>query len=392
MFSLVSVYNNPAKLEARLRAGLARQQVPHQLICVDNRAGRFSGAAAALNEGARQAEGEWIIFLHQDVELLGHDWLARADRHLAGMGPEGWHGVVGRTASGRWRGLIRDRAMIFGEPFDAPVEVQTLDEIVLIHRNGGADYVYFDDGIPGWHAYGVEACCAALRRGGRNSVLPLPVWHDSNSTNQAGLRQAHQYVWQKHRDAFSRIYTTCGVLPHPYGWSGSYKIASFCRGLADLRYLAWRRWTQRRDAFTRTPWEVLEELTSGEEAADCLHRPMDIPPLVGCAFTDRTNTPRRITHHFAGLRAKGPFAACLVIAPDLALSLDGLAQLPPGPRRVIVCLYLDKAQVGPEQWRRRLGRPFGCNLAVEADGTRWAILDFVADGDTAPIAAERGSR
>jgi hypothetical protein len=392
MFSLVSVFNNPVKLEARLRAGLARQQTPHQLICVDNRAGRFCGASAALNEGARQAEGEWIIFLHQDVELLGPDWLVRAERHLAGMGSEGWHGVVGRTARGRWRGLIRDRAMIFGEPFDAPVEVQTLDEIVLIHRNGGAGHVYFDEGVPGWHAYGVEACCAALRRGGHNTVLPLPVWHDSDSTNQTGLRQAHQYVWQRHRDAFARIYTTCGVLPHPYGWSGSYKIASFCRGLADLRYLGWLRWTRRRDAFTRTPWEVLEELTRGEEAVDCLHGPMNSPPLVGGAFTDRTTSPRRITHHFTGLRADGPFADCLVIAPELAPSLESLAQLPPGPRHVIVCLYLDGAQAGPVQWRRRLGRPFGCTLAVEADGTRWAILDFAVGAGSAQTAAEGGAR
>src|SRR6516164_1171797 len=75
MLSLVSVYNNAAKLEARLQASLARQNRAHQLICVDNRSGRFGGAAAALNHGAAQAKGDWIVFLHQDVELLGNDWL-----------------------------------------------------------------------------------------------------------------------------------------------------------------------------------------------------------------------------------------------------------------------------------------------------------------------------
>ena len=103
MLSLVCVYNNQNTLEERLKAGFARQTVPYQLICVDNRDGRFAGAAAALNHAAALATGAWIIFLHQDVELLCDDWLDRVEASLTHLDPKGWHGVVGRTSTGRWR-------------------------------------------------------------------------------------------------------------------------------------------------------------------------------------------------------------------------------------------------------------------------------------------------
>jgi glycosyltransferase involved in cell wall biosynthesis len=375
MLSLVSVYNNAAKLEARLQASLARQNRAHQLICVDNRSGRFGGAAAALNHGAAQAKGDWIVFLHQDVELLGNDWLEWAEALLGRVDPDGWHGVVGRTARGRWRGLLRDRDMVFGEPFDEPIEVQTLDEIVLIHRNQGAGAVYFDEELSGWHAYGVDACCRAVRRGARNYVLPLPVWHDSASTNQAGLREAHRYVWAKHASAFRRVYTTCGVLPHPYGWSGSYKIATLLKSVRGWQHLGWMRLAEG-DRFRRSPWEVLEELTAAEPEVHCFHRTARIPAIAGYGFTDRARVRRRIVHHFEGMPGPDMNTECVVIAPDLAPEFRSMSELPPGTKRLIVAVYLDGATASPSCWRKMLGRDFACRLAIEADETRWAVMDL----------------
>jgi hypothetical protein len=380
MISLVCVYNDAAKLASRLQAGLARQTVPHQLICVDNRDGRFPGAAAALNWGARHAVGEWVAFVHQDVQFLCDDWLQRAQEFLSELPPGGWHGVVGRTHRGRWRGLLRDRAMVFGEPFSQPLEMQTLDELLLIRRNQPGGRAFFDEGVPGWHAYGVEACCSALRQGERNFILPLPVWHDSSATNQAGLRQAHAYVWRKHHDAFACIFTTCGVLPHPYGWSRSYRVATLLRRLRDCCYPAWLRVAGARAAFRKSPWEVLEDRTRRERLVDCLHAPMRLARLEAVGFTDRTRAPRRIAHHFEGFRPGSLLSDCVVIAPELARDLQDIRQLPGGGRRLIICLYLGDKNARPGYWRRVLGRSFHCSLAMEADQTRWAILD----SDTTP--------
>jgi glycosyltransferase involved in cell wall biosynthesis len=381
MLSVVSVVNDPAKASARLRAGLARQTAAHELIVVDNQDNSFTGAAEALNRGARQARGEWIAFLHQDVELLTPDWLVRAEAMLNGLAPEGWCGVAGRTAAGRWRGLLRDRAMVFGDAFGEPVEVQTLDELVLVHRNRGQGYSYFDAALTGWHAYGVDVCCTALRTGGRNYVLPLPVWHDSNSTNRRGLSEAHAFVWRKHRAAFRRIYTTCGVLPDPYGWSGSWRIADFSRRLRNWRHVTWLRRAEPAP-FALTPWQALEGLTCDEPVVEVLHARAWFDELEGTAFTDHTASPRRVVHRFAGAETNGLRSDCVVLAPDLTVGLTDPGWQPPGVRRVLICLYLHEDHGGPAHWARLLRRSFRCTLAMEADETRWAILDVEPAGDT----------
>jgi hypothetical protein len=309
------------------------------------------------------------------VELLGDDWLEQAESLLQRVDPNGWHGIVGRTRQGRWRGLLRDRDMVFGEPFDEPIEVQTLDEIVLIHRNQGAGAAYFDERLSGWHAYGVDACCRAIRNGARNFIVPLPVWHDSASTNLAGLRDAHRYVWTKHRDAFRRIYTSCGVLPHPYGWSGSYKIATFLERLSGWAYFDWMRLAES-EPFRRTPWEVLEDQTATEPEVHCYHRPHRVGTLEGVAFTDRAKVRRRVVHHFEGLPNADVTAECVVIAPDLAPQLRSLDQLPCGVRRLLVATYLHEPTASLSHWRQVLGGRFACWLALEKDHTRWAIMDL----------------
>jgi hypothetical protein len=374
MLSVVSVVNDPAKAGARLRAGLGRQTAEHELIAVDNRDGRFAGAAAALNHGAAAARGQWIAFMHQDVELLTTDWLATAEAMLNDLHVEGWCGIAGRTAAGRWRGVLRDRAMVLGDAFDCPVEVQTLDELLLIQRNRGPGHNYFDNALSGWHAYGVDACCTALRAGARNYVLPLPVWHDSASTNRRGLTEAHTFVWQKHRSAFRRIFTTCGILPHPYGWSGSWRIAQWTRRLHDRRFKTWLRRSEA-NPFTQTPWEVLETLTRDESTVEVLHAECRFGELEGTAFTDQTACPRRVIHRFSGRRIDRLRSDCIVLAPDLTGSLTNLDWLPAGLRRLLVCVYLEEGSGSPQRWNDLLSRSARCTLAMEADETRWAILD-----------------
>jgi hypothetical protein len=377
MLSLVSVVNDPIKMEARLLAGLRRQNAPHQLIVVDNQDRRFPGASTALNWGARQAVGNWIVFLHQDVELLGADWLERTENWLSNLDRKGWHGVVGRNACGRWRGLLRDRAMVFGEPFDQPIEVQTLDEVLLVHANCGTKHVYFDEGVPGWHAYGVDVCCTALRQGAQNYVLPVPIWHDSSSTNRSGLGKSHAYVWEKHRQAFRRIYTTCGILPHPFGWTGSWRVSQAQQKIRHLFYAPWRWPGGKRNPFSRSPWEVVEEWTRDETAVDCLHEGQKAASVLTAAgFTDFTRAPRQILHHFCATTPPAGLCDCVVIAPELARRFpDFRGRLPRNLRRLIVCLYLDDCCARSNLWQKRLGRNFQCELAIEADETRWAILE-----------------
>ncbi len=379
MISVVCVFNNSEVLERRLLAGLRTQSAPHELICVDNRASQFDSAAKALNWGARQAHGQWLVFAHQDVELLSANWLERAEQMLERTPDAGWVGIAGCTDAGQFVGILRDRAALWGEVFDAPLEVQTLDECVLIHRRVEGRQEYFDEGVPGWHAYGVDACCVAIREGARNYILPLPTWHDSKETNIAGLEEAHAYVWAKHGDALGRICTVCGVLPEFYGWSGSRWTALSERlslRLAAARYelAGYHR------ALRRGFLETLEELTRGEEFVEYLHASAPFDPVEAGALMPQSKSLRRIVHRFDGWEACELESGALIIATDLARSvgenLERLRSLAASGRRVWLCMNLEDARREMSLWRELRRRSSAVMLTRRYDKTSVAIFEI----------------
>ena len=382
MISIVCVYNDAAVLDGRLLGSLARQSARHEVVPVDNRASRFASAAAALNWGASQARGDWLLFAHQDVALLSGDWLARAENLLESHAPRGWCGAAGTDASGRFRGMLVDRAALDGEPFDAPEEVQTLDECLLIRGRDGEGRAYFDEGLTGWHAYGVEACCAAIRGGAKNYVLPLPVWHDSASTNMRGLEEAHRYVWEKHGAALRRITTTCGDLPAEYGWGR--------RSLGDSLKGAWgrvetsyyHRVAGYPSAFHHVFGERLDALTDAEEEVECLHRREWYGPLEARAFSARAARRRRVVHRFEGWDAGESGAGCVVVATDLTAALPDdlgpLKSLRGRARRVIACLNWEDARGA--RWKALRGLARRVELTRRWDGSRVAVLELAASG------------
>jgi hypothetical protein len=375
MFSVICVYNDAATLERRLLAGLTAQTEPHEVVAVDNRDSRFPSAATALNHGASQASGDWLVFAHQDVQLLSPEWLARARAFLSAAGAGGWYGVAGFTRPGRFRGILRDRAALSGAPFDAPAEVQTLDECLLIRRRAENGGPYFDEGVPGWHAYGVEACCAAARGGATNYVLPLPVWHDSKATNLAGLEEAHAYVWHKHGAALGRISTTCGDLPDFYGWGRDTRGGALKRIFERAQTSYYHRLAGHPAAFHHDYYETLESLTESEDLIECLHAPAWFEAVEAAAFVPHPARPRRVVHHFGGWDAGG--SGCVVVAGDLIghAGAGGLESLRRRARRVIVCVDWDGgAGGGARRWKELKRDAADVRLTRQWDGARNAIL------------------
>lgn len=68
MLSLVCAYNNEDKLKSELLSSLKFQKnVKYELILVNTVKENIKSASEALNRGGKQAEGEYIVFLHQDI-------------------------------------------------------------------------------------------------------------------------------------------------------------------------------------------------------------------------------------------------------------------------------------------------------------------------------------
>ena len=75
MISIICVYNNKEILENYLLKNLSTQSVEYELILIDNTNGKFKSAAEALNYGGKKANGNYLMFVHQDVDLCSNNTL-----------------------------------------------------------------------------------------------------------------------------------------------------------------------------------------------------------------------------------------------------------------------------------------------------------------------------
>lgn len=227
-FSIICVYNDEKILNDWLLESLEKQTPGFELIKIDNTGGAFKSAAEALDHGAARAQGEYLLFVHQDVRLLSDDWLEKAAAFLKKLPDLGIAGVggmrkipaaelfrlIGTSPFRSGTGIVYggpEKAPILGEmDFKEPVAVQTLDELLLIipasvYKNAG-----FDAGAcRGWHLYGADYALSAADRGLKAYVLPLPVWHRSGGTLGREYFATLRELFKKHR-GYKAISTTCG--------------------------------------------------------------------------------------------------------------------------------------------------------------------------------------
>lgn len=388
MISVVCVYNDAEVLEKRLLRSLKTQTAAYELVTVDNRNGRFRSAAEALNYGAGKTTQEWVMFVHQDISFLSTEWFAKAEQTFQEFQPTGWVGVVGMTKQGALRGFLIDIASLRGAAFDAPIEIQTLDECLLIHRRKQDNRPYFDTGLRGWHAYGVEACCQAIIDGCSNYVISLPVWHDSKATNLQGLEEAHEYVWRKHGGAFHRIFTTCGPLPDLYKWRDD-------RQFPHLRRVKmWGREKALRFCGFPTRYvyefdEALEKLTENLPIVEVLHKAAPYDVLEAKSFLPVPKQERRVIHRFCGFDYGDLQSECVVVMPELATELldypkewENLVNKIP---RLLVCVNIEDFWRRPKLWRKlksQSAKQFIVQKVrdvINWDGKSWTTVVFAFD-------------
>ena len=230
MISIVCAYENTPILNNWLLKSLKAQTVEHEIITVDTVGHSFRSAAQALNFGGNQGKGKYIMFVHQDVDLVSPSWLADAEALLDTIPNLGIAGVVGSVEEGgnvseRMRNVIAhgDDMEQIGSPISSPARVQTLDELLLIVPREVFQQYQFDKNTCGnWHLYGTDYCLTMLTMGKGVYVIPLHVIHKSKgaSTNKLSFifnfglsreyNQTLKKVLNKHKKKFVWIYTTPG--------------------------------------------------------------------------------------------------------------------------------------------------------------------------------------
>jgi glycosyltransferase involved in cell wall biosynthesis len=215
MISTVCVYNDRDILGQYLLPSLNQQTTQTELILVDNQQRRFKSAAEALNYGGRNARGEYIMFVHQDIRLESSTWIADAEKMLESLPKLGIAGVAGkRDRTGivtnisngitpRPAGTIR---------IDEATLVQTVDECLMIIPRNLFHRLPFDaDVCDNWHLYAVDYSLSVGNSGLEVCVLPLPAHHRSGAYSMSDAYFVTlKSLLKKHKRNYTWIYTTMG--------------------------------------------------------------------------------------------------------------------------------------------------------------------------------------
>ena len=160
----------------------------------------FLSAAKAYNEAIERAANDLIIFVHQDV-FLPDVWLPQVQnslQYLERLDPNwGVLGCGGVTEGGQlWAHVYSTGWGVIGKPFEHPMQVRTLDEIVLILRKSSG--LRFDERLPHFHLYGTEICLAAAKRGLRCHSIPAFCIHNTDQTLILSKEFYECYQYIKH--------------------------------------------------------------------------------------------------------------------------------------------------------------------------------------------------
>ncbi len=361
------VFNDAEILHRCLIDSLRKQDIPYEWIPVDNTQGRFSSASVALNHGFRQATGKTILFAHQDVVFLDAGSLRQIVLNVDRIGPKlGWAGIAGRNQKGLWRGLLRDRDFISGEPFEGCQEVQTLDELLLCTQR--ESFEFFDESLTGWHAYGVDACCSALLKGKLNYVVASSVWHASNALNTARLKEAHEFIYNKHFRKLGPLMTTCGRIPKSHQWKGSYRFSRALRGLRWKSTL-WRLGVKPSNREVLDFSDLMDHLTISNERILCRRGDFCFPKLDAVGFRHKTSKPRHIEHVFGTTECRmHDFDTCVLFPDCNLLSFEG--DDVHAPKNTIQIYDLSNPFPTLKDWKSRFNRHYA---AESLDGRRYIV-------------------
>jgi len=149
---------------------------PHQILLQKG----FKSASLAYNDAIDKSINDIIVFCHQDM-FFPDPWISQLQQNIEWLNTSdpNW-GVLGCS------GITRERKMygcvyssgfgILGDPAE-PMEIQTLDEIVLVLRKSSG--LRFDERLPHFHLYGAEICLRAAMEGMKSYAISAFCVHNT---------------------------------------------------------------------------------------------------------------------------------------------------------------------------------------------------------------------
>lgn len=234
-YSVITCVSNPQIYESCLLSSVKRCRRNHdiEIIPIINVDNRYS-ASLALNLGIDASKSDVMIFVHQDVKLLG-DWFASLDAMLVNM-DENW-GIIGsagiasqyrRSDIGMWGGSISVDTVAVGSVWDSDESITSppywdgikettpihcVDECLFVQNKRSG--LRFDTAFNGFHFYGVDICLQARAAGYGVVGGHLPIIHYGQySASFSGDRKYWVYLRYLHHKWHRRFPELLGTHMH----------------------------------------------------------------------------------------------------------------------------------------------------------------------------------
>ena len=213
MFSIICASNNKDVLFKELRHSLSIQTYSNfELIIIDTIAKKYNGAADALNAGVKMANGDYLVFCHQDL-ILPESELYNISNQIKCLGKFGMLGVAGKTSSSIIGNITNGitKRKISKKQIENPTEVQTLDEAMFIIPKDIVTSHPFDESNHSWHLYAVEYALRMHQLKKRVCVIPSFLHHSSSGESMSNdYFKEIRRLTAKYRCSYDIIYTTMG--------------------------------------------------------------------------------------------------------------------------------------------------------------------------------------
>ena len=218
MISIICVYNNENVFRNWLLKSLLNQTVEYELIALDNSTGKFKSAAQAYNYAARQIKknSTYIMFVHQDIDLISVTWLESVEQTLDQMPGFAITGVAGMSENNRkvLTKILHGTAppIQAGDWAGGSVELMTVDECLFIIPRKIFSTYHFDEQLcDGWHIYAVEYCLRMKTLKRKVCLLPVVVHHKSLGFVDTAYFKSLGKILRYYKKHYRKINTTCGV-------------------------------------------------------------------------------------------------------------------------------------------------------------------------------------
>ncbi len=211
MFTIVTVYNKKDFLERVLLDALKKQTAAFELIAIDNTAGKYGSAAQAFNAEVKDPKGDYILFVHQDVDFGDNtEWLHEVERSMETLKDPGVVGFAGFDTKGHFHGYISSCGQKLGKEERAAVEVQTVDGFLFIIPKKVFEAFTFDETtFDGWHLYSDDYSLTVRKHKFKTYVVPHFVYHRSFAANTIGIAKYKRRFFLKHGGI---TFTSVGVI------------------------------------------------------------------------------------------------------------------------------------------------------------------------------------